>query len=418
MQSNNISKIVQWWMTPKLPREHIFIKPEARPKVFKKIIKVYFRKWIVHPIKRRGAKYYLSILQKYFGIKVIAITGSAGKTSTKDMLASILSLDGETVSSYKNIDPVYNIPTTIFRCKFSTKYLVLEMGVEYPNEMDYYLWLAQPDIGIITNVYPTHTQFFGDIEGVGREKIKLVEGLSKEGCAILNNENEYLCKHFSKIISEIIWFGGRGGVRAVKCRLTNDLQTKFTLVIGRSKIIVQPPMLGSQFVSNSLAAASVSHKLGISLTKIKKGLEKYVKPEHRMNLIKLSSGALLIDDSYNNNPEAAKRAIDTLMQIAGKRKTMLVFGDMLELGKSEKSYHKMLGKYISSQRIDYLIGVGKASKETVNEAKNTIKNDRLFWVDSESKVLSVLKPLINKDLTILIKGSRSVGLDRVVNALS
>ncbi len=413
---NSINPIIQWWVTPKLPKEHIFIRPENKPVGLKKILRVYFRKWIIHPIKRRIAKYYLVFLQKVFGIKVIAITGSAGKTSTKDMLASILSLDGEIISSYKNIDPVFNIPTTILKCKLSTKYLVLEMGVEYPNEMDYYLWLAKPDVGVITNVYPTHTQFFGDIEGVGREKIKLAESLAVDGHAILNKENEYLRNHHNKIKSKITWFGGQGDIKAIKCKVTRDLQTIFTLIIDKSNNIVHLPSPGMQFVSNSLAAASASHILGVSKALIVKGLGKYPKPEHRMNLIKLPSGALLIDDSYNNNPEAAKAAIDTLKQIAGKRKTVLVFGDMLELGRQENKYHKMLGKYIATSGVNFLIGVGKASKVTVNEAKKTLGVDKAIWVE-EDGVIPALEPLLDKNSTVLVKGSRSVGLDRVVSIL-
>src|SRR3989344_3528645 len=131
----NINPILKWWMTPKLPAEHIFIKPEDRPKGAINSIKIYSRKWVLHPLKRRIAKYYLILLQKCFGLKVVGITGSAGKTTTKEMLASILKQRGETIYSYANIDPVYNIPTTILKCSPSTKYLILEMGVEYHGEM-------------------------------------------------------------------------------------------------------------------------------------------------------------------------------------------------------------------------------------------------------------------------------------------
>ena len=120
------------------------------------------------------------------------MTGSVGKTTTKEMLVSILKQVGYTVASYKNIDPVYNIPMTILKCRPGTRYLVLELGVEYPGEMEFYCWLVKPNIGIITNIYPTHIQFFGSIKGVANEKENLIRHLPKSGFAILNRDNKYL----------------------------------------------------------------------------------------------------------------------------------------------------------------------------------------------------------------------------------
>ncbi|NMD01040.1 MAG: hypothetical protein GYA62_15160, partial [Bacteroidales bacterium] len=149
---------VQWWQTPEFPLIHLSDRTS------------FIKKWFFHPIKRRVARLYLKILQSSTDIKVIGITGSAGKTTTKEVLASILKEDGKTVFSKENIDPIYNIPTTILKTPPSTKYLILEMGVEYLGEMDFYLWLAKPDVGIITNIFPTHLEFLKNVEGVMTEK--------------------------------------------------------------------------------------------------------------------------------------------------------------------------------------------------------------------------------------------------------
>src|SRR5579859_7997424 len=194
--------IVRWWQVSSLPEAHVWISKDRRPVGLKNVVRVYFRKWFVHPIKRRVAKYYLIFLKKFRGLTVIGITGSSGKTTTKEMLASILKLKGETIASFANIDPVYNIPTTILKCKPSTKYLVLEMGIEYPGEMDFYIWLAKPDVGVITNIYPTHTLFFGDETGVAKEKGKLVKTLGKNKTAVLNIENKYLLEIGQKVKSK------------------------------------------------------------------------------------------------------------------------------------------------------------------------------------------------------------------------
>lgn len=418
MRSNNIPAIVQWWVTPKLPIDHIFIPPEKRPKGINEIFRVYIRKWLIHPIKRRLAKYYLIFLKKFFGIKVIAITGSAGKTTTKEMLFAILRQKDKTVASFKNIDPVYNIPMTILKCTPATKFLILEFGVEYPGEMEFYLWLAQPDIGVITNIYPTHTQFFKDTNGVAEEKANLLKSLPKDGFAILNNENKYTRSFAKKTKAKVIRFGEGGQVRAENTVLDKSLKTNFTLVIKKDKIDVQLSFPGRQFVYNALAAVSTAHVLGVSREKIKKGLESHDKPEHRMDLVRLHSGALLLDDSYNNNPEAAKESLRTFKEIAGNKETIVVFGDMLELGNFEKEYHRELGEFISSLDIRFLIGVGELSRVLTDSASKKMAKNRIFWVKNEARVDKILKPLLNVGSAVLIKGSRSIGLDKLVSRLS
>lgn len=418
MRLNNAPKIIQWWMTPKLPEEHIWVSPESKPEGLPKIFRIYFRKWLTHPVKRRIAKYYLKFLQEFFNITVVGITGSTGKTTTKEMVASILKQKGETVWSYANIDPVYNIPTTILKCKPNTRYLVLEMGVEFIGEMDYYLWLAQPDIAVITNIYPTHIEFFKSTRGVAKEKGELAKSISRPGFAILNQENGHLRKIAQKIKPKITWFGKGGFVRAKNIEVTNSLSTKYTLAIGESKINIQLPLLGKQFVQNSLAAAAVGHVCGVSLGLIKRGLENFELSEHRMEIIRLPNGGLILDDSYNNNPAAAKEALNVLKEITMKKTKIAVLGDMLELGKHERKYHREIGRLVSTLGIDYLIGVGPVSKFLVEEARKKMKKDCIFWAEKESDVLPVLKPLLKKDTAILIKGSRSIGLDKVVSRLS
>ncbi len=413
--SKLLFKSAKVWFAPKFPEHHIKNILAYNPEGFSKKLNNLYRTWVVHPIRRRIAKYYLVFLRKFFGLKVIGITGSSGKTTTKEMVVSILKQKGETVFSFANIDPVYNIPTTIFRCKTTTKYLVLEMGIEYPGEMDFYLWLAKPDVGVITNIFPTHTLFFGDERGVAKEKGRLVKSLFKGDIAILNKENKYLREIGEKVKSKIVWFGDNGNIVSKDIKILPNLDTKYSLEINKNKIDIMLPVIGEQFVQDSLAAAAVADSLGFSLKEIKKGLERYQKPEHRMNTVKLKSGAVLIDDSYNNNPSAAKETLKTFKSIIGSKKSIVVFGDMLELGKDEKKYHREIGDLISSYKFDYLIGVGKLSKLITDKTKRQIKNT--YWVESQGEVMSILKPLLNKGSITLIKGSRSIGLDKVVTQL-
>lgn len=403
-------------MTPKLPKEHIFIPADKKPAGFLETVRVYLRKWFVHPIKRRIAKNYLTLLKRFGHVEVIAITGSAGKTSTKDMIYSILGRIAPTVASIANIDPVYNIPTTILRCGPKTKYLILEMGVEYPGEMDYYLWLTKPDIGVITNIYPTHTLFFEDVAGVAKEKGKLVKSLSSEKTAVLNSDDPTLKKIAREVVAKLVRFGKDGSVSADKIGVTRDLKSEFVLKIAESEANVTLPILGKQFVQNSLAAAAVAHALGINLSDIKKGLEGFTPQEHRMQIKKLRSGAILIDDSYNSNPQALSEALLTLKDVSEGRVAVAVLGDMLELGVNEEDFHRKVAKDILDLKIDYFIGVGPLMKIAVNEAGKKM-GKRAIWVESPDKVSDKLKPIINSKTVLLVKGSRSVGLDKIVPVL-
>lgn len=345
------------------------------------------------------------------------VTGSAGKTSTKEMLYSILKQKGKAERSPANIDPTFNIPTTILNCKPSTKYLVLEMGVEFPGEMDFYLWLAKPHIGIITNIYQTHTLFFKNPRGVAKEKGKLVKNLNRQDIAVLNEDNPHTKQLANETKVKVIWFGEKSYVRADNVSISENLRSTYKLNIGDLSEKITLPVFGEQFIENSLAAAAAAHSLGANLTQIKSGLENFTPQEHRMTPIRLKNGALVLDDSYNNNPSAAKKAIETLKRVAGKRKTIVVIGDMLELGKEENKRHKELGKFIARSGINYLIGVGPLSHYLIQEASKTIGNKHVWWVEGAEKVLPLLKPLLKKQTIALVKASRSIGLDRVVTEL-
>ena len=418
--TNKPNDFFQWWLSPKLPPVHIWVNEESRPSNPLKFIRLYFRKWLVHPVKRRIVKYYLLYLQTFKGTKVIAITGSAGKTTTKEMLASILSQKGETVYSFANIDPVYNIPTTILKCTQNTKYLILELGVEYPGEMEFYLWLAKPDVGVITNVYQTHTVFFGDIKGVAKEKGTLVKKLDKKATAVLNYDNIHTLKIGGNLNCNVVWFGknnyapGLGSTYASSSdpKITSDLKNKFTLHLGKDKVSIALPIVGSQFEANALAAAATAQACGATLEEIKSGLEAFKSADHRMTPIKHKSGALILDDAYNSNPTAAKEALKTLKEVAGKRTVYAVLGDMRELGETEVARHKELGRLASETGVKHLIGVGPLSEYTVESFKGASN-----WVSKPEEALTLLKPLLKKNCVVLIKGSRGIGLERLVTLL-
>lgn len=357
-----------------LPEEHRFTK-SARDIVFK---------WFLHPVKRQIAKAYLILLKKFFSLKVIGITGSAGKTTTKEMIASILKTVGNTVWTKANIDPIYNIPSTILRCTPFTKYLVLEMGIEFPGEMDFYLWLAKPDVGVILNIFPTHTEFLGDIEGVLKEKSKLVLSLGKSGFAVLNSKDKNLQKLANKLKAKVFWF-------------KSD----------------EDPLR-----QNANAARKVAEILKIKEENVIKGLKTYSKLEHRFEIKKTKSGAVIFDDSYNSNPKALLAILKKFNKLAGRGKKIAVLGDMLELGKIEEAQHRRVGKEIAKCDFEILIGVGSAVKFLVSEVNKYSKKTKTYIFSTPEEASILLKKLLNKNTFILIKGSRSIGLEKIVYNLN
>lgn len=400
----NVNPIVHWWVTPQLPPEDIFAHHNP------------ISQWIIHPIKRRLARVYLKLLRKLGKVKVIAITGSTGKTTTTEILASILGLSGKTVWSAEGVDPVYNIPNTILRATPLTKYIILEMSVEYINEMDYYLWLAVPDVGIVTNIAMTHTQYLMTKEGVAGEKGKLIRSLDKEGAAILNAEDGIVSSFTRLTKAKTVLFGGSGRVNATDIRLNDDLTTDFMLSIGSERKSIHINAFGWQFVNNALASAAAADSLGISIESITKGIAHFELPKHRINIIRSKFGTIF-DDTYNSNPKAASESLDTFKIVAEGKKTVAVIGDMLELGKFEEEAHRELGRKVGKSGFSRLVGVGNAARFMMEEASREIGDANCFLVCNYMEALEIVKPLLNKDSALFVKGSRSIHLDKLVDAL-
>lgn len=405
MTAKRINPLVQWWATPKLPPEDILARHN------------FISQWLTHPIKRRLARVYLTFLQKYTDIVVIGITGSTGKTTTTEILYSILNRIGKTVKSAEGIDPVYNIPNTILKAGLKTKYLVLEMSVEYKNEMDYYLWLAKPDIGVVTNISFSHTQFLDNTEGVACEKGKLIESLHTGGFAVLNKEDRLACAIGKKTKAKIVYFGQNADVSALNIRYKQDSSTCFTLKIGTGTKNINMHALGKQFVNNALGAAAVANVLGVDLDEIGKGIESFKPPKHRLNVRKSLRYGLVFDDTYNSNPKALGESLDTFKIAASKKVKIAVIGDMLELGEYEESFHRELGKKVGIMKFELVVGVGNSAKFIVEEASRVMGSEKCYLAKDYSEALDIVKPFLNKNTALFVKGSRSIHLDKLVEAL-
>jgi len=372
-------------------------------------------KKIWHKIERIAAKTYLRFYPK---IIIIGITGSVGKTTTKEAIAQVLSEKFRVVKTQANIDPVFNIPRTILKLRPGDEKLVLEMGVEYPGEMDSYLSLVRPHIGVVTKIAWTHTEFFGDIKGVAEEKGKLLEALPASGWQVLNWDDEEVRKLTKKSQAQVFFYG----TDESNCHLiAQDISTSkngvsFLLkqAIKGGAVRINFPILGRHNVYCALAAASVGLLCGIKLEGIKRELEKLEPQPSRLNIVFGSSGSTIIDDSYNASPVGAVAAIETLKEYPGRRK-IAVLGEMKELGSHSEMGHRQVGKTLVVAKIDYLVSFGELTKFVVDEAiKQGMKKDHIFQVKTMKEVIKVLKKIIRPGDVILLKGSRFSHMERVI----
>lgn len=411
---NFVKNFLRAWQGGPFPEAHLGL--HEKPRRFWQALRVYFRKWFVHPFRRRIARFWLVFLRHFSGLQVVALTGSAGKTTTKEMILSVLSQKYKTIATVENIDPVFNIPTTILKARPGTQILILEMGIEFLGEMDFYLWLAKPNTAVLTSLYFAHTEFLGGLEGVIKEKTKIIEAVPEDGTVILNADDPLILREKKKVKGKIVLYatGKRADIEGKDIQIDKDLKTQFLLQINKQSIKVKLPILGEQNVSNALAAAAVGQVYKVPLHSIKVGIESFSAQPHRMKPLKHSSGAWIIDDTYNSNPLAAKRALDTLARIAAKRR-IAVLGTMKELGEYEEEGHREVGEYAGKVGIDEVIGLGGPTRALL-EAAHAL-GVQVDYAKSKKGAIGLVKNKLKEGTVVLIKGSRSLGMEDIVSSL-
>jgi UDP-N-acetylmuramoyl-tripeptide--D-alanyl-D-alanine ligase len=392
--------LLRFWTGP-LPKEELFPDRKIR----------FFIHWFIHPLKRRIAKIYLWYLRRFHHLKVISLTGSVGKTTTTGMIYSILSQSGPTVKTADSITSTYNIPITILKCTPHTRFLILEMGVEYRGDMDFYNWLVTPDIALITGINLTHTSFLGSLESVSAEKSKI---LKSAPIAVLNADDPYC---ISIVHPHLYYFGfspKSDFVRVHSSIITPNLSVFVDLEIGGSHLPVTLPILGSHFAVNAAAAAAVATLLGCTPGLITSGLSEFHLPPHRLQPLRQSSGSLFLDDTYNASPQATYASLDTLIYLARllNKTPVFVFGQMNELGQYEESSHTEVGEYVRKNNLRYLFTVGPATDFTIKAAHTGHRYPNLARLESD------LRHFLRPSHIVLFKSSRSWHMDQLVDNLA
>lgn len=348
-----------------------------------------------------------------FNIPLIGVTGSCGKTTVKTMVASILQQCGPTLFSESSFNNAIGMPLSLFNLKPEHQYAVIEMGTNHFGEIAYLTHIAKPTVAIITNAAAAHLEGLKSVEGVSRAKGEIFEGLTADGTAIINADDTY-APYWESLVTprKILRFGIQqpADITAKNIMLDAHGKAQFTLVTPKGEIIIKLPILGMHNVANALAAAAAALAVDAPLTAIKTGLEAAPGVSKRLREYQSANGARIIDDTYNANPLSFKAAIEILANEKGEK--ILVLGDMKELGEKSADYHHELGEMARRLGIEKLYAYGEMSQL----AAKSFGDQALHFAD-QAALINSLKNIINAKTTILVKGSRSMHMERVVEAI-
>ncbi len=354
-----------------------------------------------------------SYLRKSSNVKVVGVTGSVGKTSTKDMIYSVVSKKFKTLKTLGNYNNNIGLPLTILRL-WDEEVLILEMGMNHLGEISELSKIAVPNISAITNVGTAHIGELGSRNNILKAKLEIIDGMDKDGVLILNNDNDLLC---NVVIDELevikIGVDKKGHYQAINVIL-NEENSEFDLVYKREKKHVFVPVQGKHFILNALIAIAIGLRLGIDIDSCIEGVRDFELTKNRMDIIELKDNITLIDGSYNASEDSMKSSLDVLANY--KRYRIAVLADMLELGDFSKDLHEMVGKYAASKDIDELICVGPQSKFILEGAKSWDMEKVGYFEDNE-ELLSYLENNLKSGDIVLFKGSNGMNLKEVVEKL-
>jgi UDP-N-acetylmuramoyl-tripeptide--D-alanyl-D-alanine ligase len=385
--------------------------------------------WVVPNTTEALGQIALSNRKAFMG-PVIAITGSSGKTTVKEMVSTILGESAPVLATKGNLNNHIGVPLTLLALSSQHRYAVVEMGASALGEISYLCELACPDVVLVNNVLPAHVEGFGSVENIARAKGEIYQGVSAEGTAVVNLDESYVNQWLASTRARVLTFSMTNSEADFTVRdLVVDERgcCTFVLVTPVGEASVKLPLAGQHNVANALAAAACSHAAGAELGLISSGLNKLQQVSGRLNIERLDNGSTVIDDTYNANPGSVKAAIDALVNIRGHH--VLILGDMGELGDDEASMHGEVGRYAAEKGVDTLLAVGPLCANTAREfganGKHFDSKEQLveYLLDNEksgeagAEISSELEQLLKGDAVVLVKGSRFMGMEQVVKVL-
>lgn len=351
-----------------------------------------------------------------FDIPVIAITGSNGKTTTKDLTAAVLSGKYKVLKTEANFNNEIGLPLTLLNLRPEHEAAVVEMGMRGLGQIAELVAIAEPNVGVVTNVGETHMELLGSLENIARAKGELPEGIPADGKVILNADDVLVAAMAKKTKAQVITFGlkNEATVYAKDVVFDNAGFTKFTVVMPIGTLDLQLPILGMHNVYNALAGIAVGYSQGFTAAEIAAGLANYQATKMRFEAIEFN-GMHLINDAYNASPMSTKAALENLKIVAQGRK-ILVMGDMFELGNVEETAHRNIGLWAADLQLDAVFTRGELTRFTAEEARDKgVKEVAAFA--SHEDLAQYLKQYLQPGDTVLFKGSHGMHMEKVIELL-
>ena len=356
--------------------------------------------------------------RKQLPVKVVGITGSNGKTTTKDMTTSLLSTQYKVQKTEGNYNNHIGLPLTVLGLHEDTEVAVLEMGMSGRGEIEFLTKLACPDAVVITNIGESHLLDLGSREGIAEAKLEILQGLQDGGLAVLHGDEPLLMERIKQ-------YKGNVQVKTFGRNETNDLYpTEITQMaqgnrfkMNASTESFELPVLGTHNILNALAAMHIAHYFSIPYEKMKAGLSGIKLTNMRMELVEGKRGEKIINDAYNASPTSMMAAIELVSNLQGYDRKILVLGDMLELGPQEEQYHLQIGEGLDAEKTDILFTFGPLGEHIAKGAKKILGEQRVFAFRDKAELIEKLKRHVNEQTLILVKASRGMKMEEIVNAL-
>ena len=357
--------------------------------------------------------------RRKFDLPVVAITGSAGKTTTKEMTAQLLAGVRQTLKTEGNFNNLIGLPLTLLRLRPVHEVAILEMGTNVPGEIGRLSGIAAPDLGLITNIGPAHLEGLKSVAMVKEEKGELFRLLSSQGMAVVNVDDEAVRELAARRSGRQITYGLKRTAEVTAEEVVHSARgLSFVLRIGdnRGKVAMTAP--GNHNLMNALAAAALGGALGLDPAVIRRGLQNFRPIPGRMEITRLQNGAFLIDDAYNANPVSVREALMTLRNLRGGRRSVVILGDMLELGEGAGAWHEEIGGLLAATGVDRIFLLGQFARQTAKGAEEKgVPPARIAFPATGEEIAAGLAPLLQAGDWLLVKGSRAMKMEEVVKCI-
>jgi UDP-N-acetylmuramoyl-tripeptide--D-alanyl-D-alanine ligase len=354
-------------------------------------------------------------------LKLVGITGSTGKTSTKELIAEVLAAVGPTLKTEGNLNNEIGVPLTLLRLREEHRYAAIECGMNHLGEIARLAQWADPDVSIVTNVGPVHLEGVGSVDGVAHAKGELFHALRDGGVAVANMDDPRVMAQAKLSRRRLLTFGATQGsdVRLISAHHGGP-GLRVELEFGGARHRVELKLIGTHNGHNAVAAAAVGVALGFDAESIVRGLANATTPGRRMHPVRLPNGALLIDDCYNANPSSTKAALLTLTHLVkGKGRAIAVLGDMLELGPTELDLHRDVGRFAAGAGLSLLVCFGTRARALGEGAQEAgLPAEHIAYTDDAAEAVRLVQTRVRPEDVVLVKGSRGMKMERISDPLA